>query len=336
MHLHSERRLCEPTCPPRPGERLAIMQQFKKILFVGRGTQEQSHGLTQAIGLARDNEAELTAIHVCPRLPDQLQPYKDALLRSLDQELKAGIDRAREAVGLEPNRLRILTAAECTGTPVVHIIQRVLRGGYDLLVKEADEGSGQNGFRAFDMQLLRKCPCAVWLCRPITQSSQKIRVGVAIDPESHESSDYALSLELLRLGRSIADTYSRELTIISCWDFEYESYLLNSPWSSIPREEVRDTVAEAQRLHWRGLRRVITESGISGEYDVRHVRGRPSESVPLQVDRLSLDILVMGTVARTGIPGFFIGNTAENIVQKIACSLVALKPPDFVSPVRVD
>ena len=41
----------------------------------------------------------------------------------------------------------------------------------------------------------------------------------------------------------------------------------------------------------------------------------------------------MGTVARSGIPGFLIGNTAEDIVQKLTCSLVALKPNDFVSPV---
>lgn len=37
-------------------------------------------------------------------------------------------------------------------------------------------------------------------------------------------------------------------------------------------------------------------------------------------------------LARTGISGFFPGNTAENILQKIGCSLLALKPQGFVSP----
>ncbi len=312
------------------------MQRFKKILFVGRGTQDESHGLIQAISLARESRAELTAVHVCPDLPDQLQPYKDTLLRSLDQELTAAVDRARDTIGLEPEQIRIVTEIECASTPVMHIIQRVLREGYDLVVKEADEGPDRNGFRAFDMQLLRKCPGAVWLCRPITRSRSEIRVGVAIDPASHESADHELSLGLLRLGRSVADTCSRSLTIVSCWDFEYEDFLFESPWSSIPREEVREAVAGTQRQHRHELHRVISESGISGDYDVHHVRGHPSESVPFQVEELGLDILVMGTVARTGVPGFFIGNTAENIVQKLACSLVALKPPGFVSPVRVE
>lgn len=47
-----------------------------------------------------------------------------------------------------------------------------------------------------------------------------------------------------------------------------------------------------------------------------------------------MDILVMGTVARTGIPGFIIGNTAENVFQKLSCSLMALKPQGFVSPMK--
>lgn len=45
-------------------------------------------------------------------------------------------------------------------------------------------------------------------------------------------------------------------------------------------------------------------------------------------------MLVMGTVARTGVAGFFMGNTAENISQRISCSLFALKPKGFISPVK--
>ncbi|MFC6670537.1 universal stress protein [Marinobacterium aestuariivivens] len=56
--------------------------------------------------------------------------------------------------------------------------------------------------------------------------------------------------------------------------------------------------------------------------------------MPDYVAAQGIDLLVMGTVARTGIPGFVIGNTAENLVRKIGCSLLALKPPGFTSPVR--
>jgi nucleotide-binding universal stress UspA family protein len=44
----------------------------------------------------------------------------------------------------------------------------------------------------------------------------------------------------------------------------------------------------------------------------------------------------MGTVARIGIPGLLIGNTAETILDQLDCSVLAVKPPGFVSPVALD
>jgi hypothetical protein len=43
----------------------------------------------------------------------------------------------------------------------------------------------------------------------------------------------------------------------------------------------------------------------------------------------------MGTVARTGIAGLLIGNTAEAILEQVQCSVLAVKPPGFVSPVKL-
>jgi len=43
----------------------------------------------------------------------------------------------------------------------------------------------------------------------------------------------------------------------------------------------------------------------------------------------------MGTVGRTGIPGLIMGNTAESILNNIGCSVLAVKPPGFVSPVTL-
>ena len=42
----------------------------------------------------------------------------------------------------------------------------------------------------------------------------------------------------------------------------------------------------------------------------------------------------MGTVGRSGIDGVIIGNTAEKVLNRIECSVLALKPPGFVTPIR--
>jgi hypothetical protein len=51
-------------------------------------------------------------------------------------------------------------------------------------------------------------------------------------------------------------------------------------------------------------------------------------------DRIEADLLVMGTVCRTGAAGFLIGNTAETVLSDVTCSVLAMKPAGFVTPVE--
>ena len=51
------------------------------------------------------------------------------------------------------------------------------------------------------------------------------------------------------------------------------------------------------------------------------------------VEQHAIDLIVMGTVGRTGISGFITGNTAERLLPRIPCSLLAVKPPGFESPI---
>ena len=63
--------------------------------------------------------------------------------------------------------------------------------------------------------------------------------------------------------------------------------------------------------------------------------GTPFLEIIRQVLRQKHDLVIMGTVCRTGVAGFFIGNTAENVLQQVDCSVLTVKPEDFVSPVRL-
>jgi nucleotide-binding universal stress UspA family protein len=65
-------------------------------------------------------------------------------------------------------------------------------------------------------------------------------------------------------------------------------------------------------------------------------RGEPGEVIPEFVVSEGIDVLVMGTVARGGIPGMLIGNTAERVLRTLPCSVLTVKPDGFVSPVRLE
>lgn len=61
------------------------------------------------------------------------------------------------------------------------------------------------------------------------------------------------------------------------------------------------------------------------------IKGTPHGEVPALIARIEVDPLIMGTVARTGVPGFIAGNTAETILNPIDCSVPAIKMPGSVT-----
>ena len=310
------------------------MRNYHNLLYVSHGTADETEGLKQALSLARNNEAPLKVLVVSPEFPKEFPDYRKKYEESLLAEAQASIKSTKEAIKLEEGVVDISIELVSDKTPAMKIIQHVLQYGHDLVIKEAEPRDKKRGFKTIDMDLLRKCPCAVWLCRPIKHSRQNIRVAVAIDPESLEPAAEALSKRMLALSHSLAESCSGELYIVSCWGCQFESYLQGNPWVKIPDAEIAETVLHAQHKHRAALESLINASGLSGSLHVHHLRGEADDKVPDFVKREKIDILVMGTVARTGIPGFMIGNTAENIAQKLTCSLMALKPQGYISPVK--
>ena len=65
------------------------------------------------------------------------------------------------------------------------------------------------------------------------------------------------------------------------------------------------------------------------------LQGSPRKEIPALAEEIKADLVVMGTVARTGIPGFFMGNTAETILNKLDCSALAVKPSGFITPTKL-
>lgn len=329
------------------------MKAFHNILFVSQGLADETSALKQALSIARNNNAELKVLVVCPELPKEMADYKGRYESSLVEQVKTSVKSARDAIQLDdkdvavdveldnsnPSVIRygktaIHVEVDSGGTPAVRIIRHVIRHAHDLVIKEAEVKEGGRGFKAVDMELLRKCPCPVWLSRPISRHRNEIQVAVAIDPESLTPEGHDLSIRLLKLSQAYANTCSGELHIISCWNFEFEDSLRSNPWIKMGSEEVNQMVRQASDQSRTALDSLIQQANLSGKIHVHHLRGRADKAIPKHIEENSIDVLIMGSVARTGIPGFIIGNTAENIVQKLGCSLLALKPNGFVSPVK--
>lgn len=307
------------------------MHHYQNLLYISHGTENETEGLKQALSLARNNQSPLKLLVMCPSFPNYQKKYEDFVMTQTRAAIKATSEALKISEGLLNISIELMDGDKLIAT---RIIQSVLRHDHDLVIKEADSRGGKGGFKAIDMELLRKCPVPVWLCRPIKHSRQDIQVAVAIDPDSAEPAARDLSIRMLELSNSLAASCSGELHIVSCWNYEMERSLRANVWVKTTEEELNKTALKIQHQHRSALDNLVKSADFSGTHHIHHLKGEADELIPSFVTEQKIDILVMGTVARTGIPGFMFGNTAENIVQNLTCSLMALKPNGFVSTIK--
>ena len=66
-----------------------------------------------------------------------------------------------------------------------------------------------------------------------------------------------------------------------------------------------------------------------------HAEGGPGNAIAQLARQQEIDVVVMGTLARAGLSGAFMGNTAEQVLDRVECSVLTIKPNGLVSPVTI-
>ena len=83
------------------------------------------------------------------------------------------------------------------GKAFMEVIREAVKGHYDLAMKPAEGDSTLKRmlFGSTDMQLLRMCPCPIWVIKP-THHAQITKVMIAVDlfPFDEEKSELANKL----------------------------------------------------------------------------------------------------------------------------------------------
>ncbi|MGB5844849.1 MAG: universal stress protein, partial [Anaerolineales bacterium] len=72
------------------------------------------------------------------------------------------------------------------------------------------------------------------------------------------------------------------------------------------------------------------------KHQVYMLKGEAGNLIPALAAAKEIEIIVMGTVSRTGIAGLLIGNTAEKVLRQVDCSVLTVKPEGFITPVKLD
>lgn len=150
------------------------------------------------------------------------------------------------------------------------------------------------------------------------------KILLVFDPARNDDATVSLAVSLA--GRNHAD-----LTLLSVVEELPPDARI---WTkTLPAGELFERVMKDRREQLRSLIESIGAAGIEAE--TRVVSGTPFLQIIRQVLRDRHD-LVMGTVCRTGVAGFFIGNTAETVLTQVDCSVLSVKPERFVTPVTLE
>lgn len=318
------------------------MNRFKNILFVTDPSEVDAPSLAEALKLAELNNAKMTILGVIEASSKDItstdsktQWLLDAITQQARLELQQLIEDHQSTVQTEVN-IRL-------GKSYLEVIRQVLQYQHDLVIKGAENLGGLvQKLTSTDMKLLRKCPCPVWIDKrfEITEP-REVLVALDYDPENAELN--SLNKRLLELAGSLALLDFSELHVVHAWELDYEPFM-RSTRSGISTQEVDEMLEREknQREVWFGQivddywRSLGTQTEGHLQPRIHLIKGRPDRVVPELTHELGVELLVMGSVGRTGIPGFVIGNTAENILQQIACSVLTVKPAGFVTPVTLE
>jgi universal stress protein E len=306
---------------------------FRDILFVHLDGAEDG-ALRQALALAERLSARLTLAGCAePPSPDLLAAagLAPALLEqiALDSESDA-LEALRVQSGAAPGvRIRALR-----GTPFLAVIREVLREGHDLVVVPAPGAPGvvDRILPSQALHLVRKCPVPVWLLRPDAQPIPQ-RIGAAVEGDPARSE---LDHRILATAFALAAACGARVDALHVLSLHPSESMLRGR-GGLGEAEVAAIVDRARAQADATLRALTAEFAGSGAPSAPHVlHGAPAQAIPAFAREAGLDLLVMGSVGRSGIAGLVIGNTAEEMLQHTECSILALKPPGFVSPVTLD
>jgi len=324
------------------------MQRFKDILCVTAPDSVSRTALERAVALAENNQARLTVVDVIDEIPPNTKLI-DRVLSPDDLQAKIVAEHRQKLEELlAPWRKNVdIQIKVLSGIPFLEIVKEVLRNDRDLVIKTAERGELLDRvFGSDDMHLLRKCPCPVWLIKPESPKTYQ-RILAAVDvshdyPVEELNVKHLVNLQVLEMASSLALSEFAELHIVYVWHAIGES-AMRGAFITKSEDEIVRYIEEVRQQGKHNLNALMDEiMGKLGQNALEYLKpqthllkGWPRIEIPKFAGEIKADIVIMGTVARTGISGFFMGNTAETILNKLDCSVLAIKPPGFETPVTL-
>lgn len=169
-----------------------------------------------------------------------------------------------------------------------------------------------------DWKLLRTCPCPIlivnqsksWVGRPVL---------AAVDLGNPNKDHAALHSMLVKVSNTLTRVADGSLHLVSVYPAPISLEI--HPESHVPgmTPEIKEIYISACKEYEEQYEALTKEN-------IHLCAGAPDIVIPQIAKQIDAAVCVIGTVARTGISGVLIGNTAESILDDLTCDILIIKP----------
>lgn len=306
--------------------------KYSNILVAIDFSSHSAAALKQAAWLARKVGAKLVLAHSLPDVRKAILdvPYEgrtDLLYGDgelFQKQLRHDADEKLQSIAADVAVYDVKIQHETLlGEPYIELIHAVQAEGYDLVVAGT---RGLSPWKEFVIggtakRLVRKCPSSVLIVKQEHTAPPKV-VLAATDLSQ-------VSVKAVMHALSIAEHADAELHLLHVIDSLHltDEVIRKSPKA----HRVRSEIDEETKARLRSLVQCAEQQ--PKEIQVHVSWGTPWKEVYRMAELLHADLIAMGTVGRGGFKGLLLGNTAEKVLGACNCSVLTVKPDDFVSPI---
>ena len=310
------------------------MEKYQKILAIVDPTTEDQKALNRAIELARKTGASITAFLTIYDFSYEMTTMlsgdeREAMCKSVINDRTQWLESL--LAELDVTGITIDCQVIWHNRPFEQIIAKVIDNGYDIVIKGTHQHDKFKSviFTPTDWHILRKCPCPVLLVKEHLWPENG-NIIAALNIGSEEEEHKALNDKITAEAKQLAKVMKANLHLVNSFPGTPVNIAIE-----IPEFNASDYNLAMLKHHKKAMLEHATAFNITEEYT--HIQeGLPEDIIQSIAAELDAELVILGTIGRTGLSAALIGNTAEHVIDRLNCDVLALKPDGYVSPLDVE
>ena len=288
------------------------MKILEKIILAHDFSKSSENVVSIAIELARIFHSKIIPIHV---LPNDVVNEKVRLL--LDETATTKLEKTSERIKSEGAE-----AGEPIlefGSPYEEIVEAAEAVSANLILTGSGahqkEGKFQLGITT--ERIIQRSEKPVF----VIKEGMPLNVQNILCPVDFSET----SKRALKNAITMARRFKAELTVLSVCELQGLTWFT----SGKDRAEENKNRCTQHKARFVKFLEEFNLSDLNWSRDVR--KGNPAEEILNTISEKMVDLLVMGTVGRTGLNRLVLGSVTEKVVREVPCSFIVLKSEDVIT-----